>query len=189
MNRSRILSFGAVLTGVVLWAWMMGWFDGKNYSDDPEVAELEKLRDENLPRMESMTSDERQAQGAQFRRRMQGLTEEQRRTFFESSMPVFVPMMAREFERRYDEFMAKSPEEQRKELDKRIDEMEARGGPGPRGGGARPNADPAKLNEFRKKMLDWTTPEQRAKFENGIQMINNRRRERGLNPLTGNGFF
>jgi hypothetical protein len=188
MNRSRIVSVGAVLTGVLLWAWMMGWFDGKNYSDDPEVAELEKLRDENLPRMQSMTRGERQAQGEQFRRRMQGLTEEQRQAFVESSMPVFVPMMAREFEKRYDDFMAKSPEEQRRELDKRIDEWEARGGPSPSGGG-RPNVDPGKINEFRKKMLDWTTPEQRAKFENGIQMLNNRRRERGLDPLPGNGFF
>jgi hypothetical protein len=32
-------------------------------------------------------------------------------------------------------------------------------------------------------MLDYTTPEQRAKFENGIQMFNDRRKERGLPPV------
>ena len=47
------------------------------------------------------------------------------------------------------------------------------------------------MDEFRKKMLAWTTPEQRAKFENGIQMFNDRRKERGLDAvdMPGGGFF
>ena len=43
--------------------------------------------------------------------------------------------------------------------------------------------DPKKMDEFRKKMLDYTTPEQRAKFESGIQMFNDRRKARGLEPV------
>ena len=117
------------------------------------------------------------------------------------TMPIFVPMMAKQFEKRYDEFMAMSPEQQRAELDKRIDEMKARGGPGgpggPGGGGnggrrGPPNMDPKKAEQFRKKMLDWTTPEQRAKFENGINLMNGRLKERGMDPLPpgpGGGFF
>jgi hypothetical protein len=72
--------------------------------------------------------------------------------------------------------------------------MEARGGPpggGPGGGGGRPQMDPKKMDEFRKKMLGWTTPEQRSKFENGMKMFNDRRIERGLQPMPpfgGGGF-
>lgn len=115
---------------------------------------------------------------------------------WESSAPLIVPLMARRFEQRYDEFMKLSPEEQRQELDKRIDEMEQRmkagagsgrpGGEG-RGDGNRPPIDAKKAEEFRKKMLDWTTPEQRAKFENGMNLFNERRKERGLEPIKPRG--
>jgi hypothetical protein len=144
-----------------------------------------------------MPEAERRAQRDAFGERMKGLSEEQRMAFFESSMPIFVPMMARQFEKRYDEFVKLSPEEQRKELDKRIDEMKARGGaggPGDAGGrrGAPRSIDPKKAEQFRKKMLDWTTPEQRAKFENGISAMNERLKERGMDPLPpgpGGGMF
>jgi hypothetical protein len=201
MNRNAIAGGIGLAIVVVAWALFFGWFNGKEYSADPVVAELEKLRDENVPKMDQLSEAERRAQRDAFGERMKGLTEEQRMAFFESSMPIFVPMMAKQFEKRYDDFMAMSPEEQRKELDKRIDEMKARGGPGgpggPGGGGnggrrGPPNMDPKKAEQIRKKMLDWTTPEQRAKFENGINMMNGRLKERGMDPLPpgpGGGFF
>lgn len=197
MNRNAIVGVAGLIVVVLLWSWSFGWFNGKDYSDDPVVAELEKLRDENVPKMAQLSDAERRAQRDAFGERMKGLNEEQRMAFFESSMPIFVPMMAKQFEKRYDEFMAMSPEEQRKELDKRIDEMKARGGPGGPGGpgsgrGGRPNLDPKKAEQFRKKMLDWTTPEQRAKFENGINIMNGRLKERGMDPLPpgpGGGVF
>jgi hypothetical protein len=101
--------------------------------------------------------------------------------------------MAKAFEAQYDKFMAMSPAERTKELDKRIDEMEAQRrngggqGGGPPGGGGPRNVDPKKMDEFRKKMNAWTTPEQRAKFENGIRMFNDRRKERGLEPIKPGG--
>lgn len=196
MNRNAALGAAALTAAVLTWAWAFGWFNGKQYSDDPVVAELEKLRDENVPKLEQMSEDERRAQRNAFGERMKGLSEEQRMAFVESSMPIFVPMFAKQFEARYDAFMAMSPEEQTKELDKRIDEMKARGGPGggPGGGRGGPprNMDPKKAEQIRKKMLDWTTPEQRAKFENGLQRFNDRLKERGMEPLPpgpGGGFF
>jgi len=197
MNKNAIKGVICVVVAALIWAWALGWFEGKEYSDDPVVAELEKLRDENVPKLETMPESERRAQRDAFGERMKGLTEEQRMAFFESSMPIFVPMMARQFEKRYDEFVKMSPEEQRKELDKRIDDMKARGGPGGRGGaegrrGGPRNIDPKKAEQFRKKMLDWTTPEQRAKFENGISAMNDRLKERGMDPLPpgpGGGMF
>ena len=194
MNRNAAYGILALLVGVILWGLIFGWFNGKQYSDDPVVAELEKLRDENVPKMNQLSEAERRSQREAFGERMKGLNESQRMAFFESSMPIFVPMMAKQFEQRYDEFMAKSPEEQQKELDKRIDEMQARGGPGGPGGGrgGPPNLDPKKADQIRKKMLDWTTPEQRAKFENGMNMMNSRRKDRGMPPLPpgpGGGVF
>lgn len=191
MNRNAIVGVATLIVAVLLWGWNFGWFSGNEYSDDPVVAELEKLRDENVPKMGQLSDAEGRAQRDAFGERMKGLTPEQRMAFIESSMPIFVPMMAKKFEKRYDEFVALSPEDQRKELDKRIDEMKARGGPGGPGGGP-PRMDPKKADQFRKKMLDWTTPEQRAKFENGINMMNGRLKERGMNPLPpgpGGGFF
>jgi hypothetical protein len=168
-------------------AW--NWFDAGQYSDDPAVAELERLRDANVAKGEPP-----QAFRDDMRSKMEGLSPEQRQAFFESSMPIFIPMMAKRFEADYDKMMAMTPEEQRAEMDKRIDEMEARGGGPPGGGpggGGRPQMDPKKMDEFRKKMLGWTTPEQRSKFENGMKMFNERRKERGLQPLPpfgGGGF-
>jgi hypothetical protein len=119
---------------------------------------------------------------------MEGLSHEQRMAFFESSMPIFVPMMAKRFEEEYDKFVQLSPTEQRKKLDERIDEMEKRGNPGGPGGN-RPPIDTKKMNEIAKKMLDWTTPDQRTKFENGMRLMNDRRAERGLSPLPPMGGF
>jgi hypothetical protein len=196
MNNRNVTAGVALVVACLIWAWAFGWFEGgKAYSDDPKVAELEKMVEESAPKIEQMSEDERRAQGDAFRQRMEGLTPEQRMAVFESSMPIWIPIMSRQFEQRYDKFIAMSPEEQRKELDKRIDEMESRGGPGNGGGGANgkggrggpPDMDPKRAETMRKKMLDWTTPEQRAKFEHGIQLLNDRRKERGLPPMPGRG--
>ena len=187
MKKSEIFGIAAVAMLAILVAWFYGWFDGKNYSDDPQVAALDKERDANADKFMNMPEDQRRTAGEAFRKQMEGLTPDQRQAFIESSMAVFVPIMAKQFEKRYDEFMAMSPEEQRRELDKRIDEMEARGGQGGPGRGGPPNMDPKKMDEFRKKMLDYTTPEQRAKFENGVNMFNERRKQRGLPPVGPGG--
>jgi hypothetical protein len=187
MKKSEVCGMVAVAMLAILVAWFYGWFDGKNYSDDPQVAALEKERDANAETFMNMPEDQRRTAGEAFRKQMEGLTPEQRQAFMESSMAVFVPLMAKQFEKRYDDFMAMSPEEQRAELDKRINEMEARGGQGGPGRGGPPNMDPKRMDEFRKKMLDYTTPEQRAKFDNGIQIFNKRRQERGLPPVGPGG--
>jgi hypothetical protein len=191
MNNRNVAGVVALVITGLLWAWTLGWFSGKKYSDDPQVAELQKLVDDNAPKLNQMSDEQKRAGRDDFRKRMEGLSPDQRQSVMEGIMPVMVPIMARQFENRYDEFMKKSPEERRKDLDKEIDRMEkaknqAGAGGGPPGGGMR-NMDPKKADEFRKKMLDWTTPEQRAKFENGIRMFNERRAERGLPPVNGRG--
>ncbi len=200
MEKNKIYYGVTALVVLLFAAWAWGWFDAGQYSDDPAIAELEKLRDENVAKMKGLSDeqmrDQMREQRDGMREKMEGLSEEQRMSFFESSMPIFMPMMAKRFEEEYDKLAKMTPEEQRKEMDKRIDEMEARGGPGGPGGGGpgrggRPPMDAKKMDEIRKKMLDWTTPEQRSKFENGMRMMNERREERGLPampPFGGGGF-
>lgn len=183
MNKRWTLGGLLAVAALFLAAWLLGWFDRK----DPVIAELEKVRDADFARQEEMTEEERRESREKFGERMRGLSEEQRRAFFESSMPVFMKM----FETQIDRFLEMPPEEQKKEMDKRIDDMKARGQGGPGGGpgGNGPRPSPQQIDEFRKKMLDWTTPEQRAKFDNAFQKFNDRLQERGMNPMPGGGFF
>jgi hypothetical protein len=188
MNNRNVAGLAALAATCFVWAWALGWFSGKKYSDDPQVAELQKLVDEKAPKLNQMSENEKRAGRDDFRKRMEGLSPEQRQAVMEGIMPMMIPIMAKQFETRYDEFMKKSPQEQRKDLDKQIDRMEKtknQGGNGGQPGGGMRNVDPKKVDEFRKKMLDWTTPEQRAKFENGVRMLNDRRAERGLAPING----
>ncbi len=199
MNRNAVVGVATLIVAVLLWGWNFGWFSGKVYSDDPLVAKLEKERDQAFAKLPQMSDEQRREQRQALEKKANLLSPEQRMALFESSMPLIIPMAAKRFEAEYDKFMAMSPEEQRKELDKRINEMKARGGPGEPGGGGGnggrrgpPNIDPKKAEQIRKKMLDWTTPEQRAKFENGINLMNGRLKERGMDPLPpgpGGGFF
>ena len=91
-----------------------------------------------------------------------------------------------------NDFFAKSPEEQRQSLDQMIDRMEqrrqrreteGRGGEG-RGGG-RPDMTPQQRDQRRKQGLDRTTPEMRGMMDAFRDMINDRRQERGLEPIHG----
>ena len=199
MRRTKwIAGVVAVLALMALAGWSFGWFA----REDAAVAQVREL----AAQPQSKENDEaiRKVVGGSMGD-MKDLTPEQRFERFEQWAPVLIPIMSARFEAEYDEFMAKSPEEQRRELDKRIDEMQRRqaaggrpgrgpGGGGGGGGGGRggpPNIDPKKMGEFQKKMLAWTTPEQRAKWDNGIQLFRNRMVERGLTPppMPGGGFF
>ena len=184
MNKNWIIGGVATVLLLLVAAWWFGWFK----SEDPLVAEIRAAA------AEPQNEERGEAVRDMFRERTEGMTDEQRMQFFEQMAPVFMPIMMARFESDYDRFMAMSEEERNRELDRRIDEMQRRqvagGGGGGGGGGGPRNMDPAKVDEMRKKMLDWTTPEQRAKFQNGIAIFNDRLRQRGLPPVNpGGGFF
>ena len=180
-------------------AWATGIFGGV----DSEVAELESLRDQHVSRMEEMSDEERRETRRSMQARVEQLDDSQRKQFFESSRPVFQQMMLN----RMNQFFEMPPEEQDERLDQIIDRMEerradrqdggnerGRGGPGgPPGAGGR-RGDWAKMSDAerdqkRKEMLDKTTPEMRAKVDQFKDMLNERRQERGLDPIDGPGFF
>ena len=181
--KKRGLLGGMIALGLmVLSAWTMGWLGTK----DPVIAELEQLRDESINRHEEMTEEQKIASKKEFGKRIRKLPEEQRRQFFESSMPMFMKMA----EARIDQFLEMTPKEQVAAMDEKIDEMQTRetkglgeGNRGERWG----KKSAAEVDAWRKKMLDWTTPEQRAKFEIAKQKFNDRLEERGLEPK--GGFF
>jgi alkanesulfonate monooxygenase SsuD/methylene tetrahydromethanopterin reductase-like flavin-dependent oxidoreductase (luciferase family) len=185
----------AALALLLAGAWWMGWLGGP--AVDPQVQQLvEEVRERNAQQQASGGDTPPPSPGREeFRQRMEGLSEEQRASFFQQSVPIFAAMM----EKRFDAFLAMSPEEQRREMDKRIDEMEAARRKASQAGEKRPDGppgggpwggDPKRADEMRKKMLDMTTPEQRAKFETVMNMFNERRQQRGLEPVgPGRGRF
>lgn len=189
MNKKHALIGAAILLVLAAVGW--GFYSAK----DPAIVELEQLRDEQFAKRNELTDDQQEANRQAFGEKMKGLSEEQRRSFFESSAPIFMKMM----EARLDQFLAKSPEEQKAELDKKIDEMLARqkngegpgrgGPPGAGDGKPRTPPTPQQIDKFRKGMLDKTTPEQRAKFQVTIQMYKDRMQERGIDPPQGGGRF
>jgi hypothetical protein len=182
--KNATIGGGTAIVLLLLLAWWLGWFQ----REDEFVAEIREIA-------AAPESDEnRDAMRDAMRERFQGVPEEQRAQMFEQLAPIFIPIMMARFETEYDKFITLSPEEQNRKLDERIDEMTKRGGPrgGPGGQGAgRPAQDPKKMAEFQKKMLGWTTPEQRSKMQNGMDRFANRMKERGLTPppMPGGGFF
>jgi len=181
---SIVMAFVVVALGAT---WAMGFFS----STDPQLAELERLRDENFKKMDGMSDEERRKQFGGFRDKMKDLSEEQRRQFFENSRPMFQQMM----NQRLDSFFAKSPQEQTEELDRRIDGMQQRSanrgnrGRGPGGGNRGSDMTPQQRDQRRKGMLDRTTPELRGKMDRYRTMLNERREQRGLEPVTGRRGF
>jgi hypothetical protein len=190
MDKRWIGGAAVLLVLLAASAWGMGLFGP---AEDPLVTQTRELVE--TPQ-EEQTREQQTAVRDAWQDRFKGLNEEQRAAMFEKMAPIFMPIMMRQFEAQYDKFAAMTPEEQKAELDKRIDEMQKRmaagGGNqgGPRGPGG-PQMDPAKAAEFQKKMLAWTTPDQRAKFQNGMMMFANRMKERGITPpqMPGGGFF
>jgi Spy/CpxP family protein refolding chaperone len=180
--------WAAAMLLMLLSGWAFGWFDSGNYSDDPAVAELEKQRDKVFARHDKMDDEQKRAERRELEEKARNLSREQQMALFESSLPLIVPMAARRFEEHFDQFMELSPEEQEAELDRRIDAMESRG---PRGDRQPPSISPEKMQSLQKQILGWTTPEQRGKFQQGIEIFNKRRQQRGLPPISppGGGFL
>jgi len=182
MNKKRI----AVAIVALLLVVGVGWA-ATFLGEDPQIAELERLRDDGLQRAQGMSDEERRDQHEQFRAKVHELSDAQRRQFFESSRGQFQQFAMQ----RMNDFFAKSPEEQREALDKMIDRMEehrkaweARGG-GANGGGKHGSRTPQSRDQRRKQGLDRSTPEMRSMRDAFRDLINKRRQERGLEPIHG----
>jgi hypothetical protein len=184
----------AVLVGaLVIVAAGLGWAFWPS-GPDPQVARVvelqEKLFGGNLPQADRRKAFE------ELRQEVEKLTPEQREKLMRDNPPPF----ARQMQKNIVAYFDLPADQRRAALDKQIDEMERmrkefekrrgeRGGPhgarrGPPGGFGG-NMSAAQRNEMRKRMLDNTSPQQRAMFDEYFRDLAQRRKERGLPPLPG----
>lgn len=195
-NVFAVLLLLAVASGLAWAYWPAG--------PDPQIAKVAELQELAFKPDSKATPEERRKTFEALRTEAEKLTPEQRGELMRTNPPPFM----REMQKTINDF-AELPEEKRKEfLDKHIDRMEARrkemqkrfadrgaggapgGGPpggGPPGGGRGGfgGMDPQRRQEMQKKMLDNTSPDDRAKFGLFFREMTQRRQERGMPPLRG----
>ncbi len=176
MNKKNTLAATIILALLAGVAWAL--FSG----EDAELVEAKQMRDEMLQKIDTLSSEERKSGREAIREKMNNFSPDQRREFGRGFRQFFM--------KRIDKLLTMPPEEQQQELDKWIDRMEemrgnreARGNEGrsDRGG----DITSAERDQRRKGRLDRTTPEMRAKMDAMKDLINNRREERGLEPIKG----
>lgn len=193
MNKRRAVVSGALTILLVgLAAWMFGFFN----RPDPAVAELQQLGsqmwDKNLP------DAQRNQLRTDFRQRMELMTEDQRRAFFNANRAEWDGRMRE----RMDEFFAMSKADQQKRLDEilnrivqaRSSQQQNANSRGDRGAGnnrgGRRNMTDAQRDERSKRRLDHTTPKMRAQFAEFRKQLDARAQQRGiqLGDQRGRGF-
>jgi hypothetical protein len=167
---------------------------------DPAIAKLQEIG--NQMSQDNLPDAQRDQLRDQFRQQMRSMTDDQRRTFFDSNRGQW---QARA-QQRMDEFFAMSKADQQKRLDDIINRMnqprgnqqrQFGGGGGPSGGGfrggdggGRGGGTEGQREERAKRRLDGSTPQMRAQFAAFRRMLDKRAQERGvkLNNNWGRGF-
>jgi hypothetical protein len=185
--RKRIIISTIVLivTGVGA-AWVFGWFRGDQIP--AEIHQMQaKLADPNLK------DADRQSMMQQMRSKMESLSPDARRAVWDGNREMFEKRMSSHV----GQLLAMSLADRNKALDADIDRMEkARAqmqnaqssqqkGP-PRQARTTNLSDDQRVDRLRNR-LDRSTPEMRATRTAYMQMINDRRQQRGLPPMTGRG--
>lgn len=191
IKRRGILSGVLTLILVGCAAWALGFF----HRTDPAIAELQDLgkqmRDGNL------SDAQRNQMRTDFRQRLDSLSEDQRRAFFNANRNEW----NQRTQQRMDEYFALSKTNQQKRLDEILNRMvQARNSPqrnaggqanrgasGNRGGR---NMSDAARQARSKQRLDGTTPKQRAQFAEFRRQLDTRAQQRGiqLGDQRGRGF-
>jgi hypothetical protein len=168
-----------IMTGLVIMLGIPCIFNpvGGDYSNDPKVAALEFLRDQKFSNSDTMTAAQINEASQDLKKKAEGLSAEQQRKLWASSMPTIMPTMMKQAEKDIDRFLDLSPQEQQREMDKKINE-ELNNHKSNKTS-SKPQLSPAEFSEFLKRMLDWTTPEQRAKFDTVKKMYQDRKQNRG----------
>ena len=167
------------VTAVVLLALLSGVGWALFSDEDHVVVEIKQKRDELFQKIDTMSDEQRRAEFDALREQTRELSEEQRHEVWKGGRKFMM--------QRVDKLLAMTKDEQNKELDKWIDRMEerrnnreARGDQdrkGPPGGGGRGRSG--------KGRLDNSSPEMRGKMDAMKDLINDRRKARGLEPIRG----
>lgn len=172
MDRKHLV--GATLILLLLAGVGWAYFSG----EDAEVAAMKQKRDDMLNNIDNMSLDETRSAREGFRQQMQGLSQSQRREIGRGFRDFMMQRMRN--------LLAMPPEQQIVAIDKLIDRMEAfrgdRENRGPRSGG---DQSSAARDQRQKQRLDRTSPDQRALMDQVKDLINQRRGDRGLEPMKG----
>lgn len=179
MNKKSFVGSALLLLLAALAFWWL------RDATDPAVAELQEML-QTPPEVVDSIPEEQREQGAEmFRQKVAGLTDEQRKAFFETAMPFMMGAMGRGASQFRAKLDAMTPAERAREIDNVMDNLPKMAGGQDWGF----PSDPKAVDSFRKKFLDWTTPEQRSDLEALGKMFEQRRQERGLPDPGGGGFF
>lgn len=192
----------AIIGGVVMILLLVGsgWAFGLFSGSDPAIAELQQIGSKMWDR--SVPEAERNQLRGDFRQRMESLSDDQRRSFFDASRGQWA---GRE-QQRMDDFFKMSKADQQKRLDEILDRIvkgrasqqqnatgvnlqngqqnQANGGQSGRRGanssrGPRDQSAAAR-EERSKRRLDRTTPAMRAQFTQFRKQLDTRAQQRGI---------
>lgn len=178
----------AVLLLVVLVAAGVAYFRS-GPKQDPQVAKALETQSKIAKVMiDGGSRKDRQKAFEDMRGEMKNLDENQRKQVFQEGMSNF----ARKFDERLKDYFDLPPEKRVAFLDKDIKRMEdmrkeamaarANGEGPPRGpgGGGKGSLDGKSRDEFRRNMLNKTSPDQRARMTEYMQDLQRRRQQLGL---------
>jgi len=175
---------------------------------DPQIARVTELQQKLFGEQSQASPEERRAAFGELRQEFEKLTPEQRDKLMRDNPPPFM----RQFQKSIRDFFDLPADKRKETLDRQINEMESRrremterfakaggrpgggppwggpgfGGGGPGGpGGNRAAMDPQRRQQMMMRMLDNTTPQDRAMMGEYMRQMQDRRRERGMPALPG----
>jgi hypothetical protein len=169
----------------------LGWWA---FRPDPQVARAKALQQELFAsRSSGPPSGDRKAKVQEFRQAVGKLTDGQKRELFEpmrqkakQDFARYSTLNRQEKGLYLDQAIDRS-EKMRQERDQRAKAGGVATGFGPPGGGGKGPQTPEQIEDRKKRMLDRTTPEERAQRDQFRHDLEERRKQRGLPP--GNGGF
>jgi hypothetical protein len=164
---------------------------------DPDVVRVQQMQEKLFDPNAKMSDDDRWKGFRELGEASRNLTDEQRMQIMREN-----PMAKRMRQSVVDYFNLPENErvalldkhidegeKMRKDFEKRMKERQAKGGGGPGGFGGGPPRGPGgpggDRNERAKKMLDNTSPQERAMFGEYFKQMSDRRKQRGLPPMGG----
>ncbi|QDU59711.1 hypothetical protein Pan216_05430 [Planctomycetes bacterium Pan216] len=188
MNRRNRYVFGSIAAVVVVAGGVFLW---RQYQVRAQIAHVEQLRNDIMsPKTRELPPEERREKFEKLRTEFEKLPKTNQKELW-SRNP---------FQQSIDRYFDLPEEEKTAYLDRMIDEGEKRfkefreraaknkaegkrpqGPPGGPFGGRQATGE--QRNEWRQKMLDNSSPQQRAKFTKFFEDMRNRRQERGLPPF------
>jgi len=168
MTRRKLAFFviTAGVTATIAVAWAAGWFGSREFSSDPEVAEVERLRKQVFSELENNSAEEGPDVSDELFRSYQELSPEQQQQFAASGRELMDQALIEQLQG----FFELPPDEQQQELDDQIDQIIA--GRKALGRRVSPGNRPARRNtrftsreqvaQNKRQALDRTPPELRG---------------------------